>query len=698
MAELVYDIDLNVRQALKGLTDLKKKVDKTNKAVKQSNKVFSKFKGILTTTALVGFGMFIKKSLDASDALGKVANKTGFSIDALQELRHAAELAGMSTLQLDTSLQRFSRRVGEAGNGTGVLAKDLEALGIKFKNQDGSMRNINAVFMDYMGAISGSANEQEKLRLAVAAFDMEGAQMVNMLQDGVSGLSAMRAEAEDLGIVLDKNTVESATRAKDAWTKVSSQFSAIGQILAAELAPVIKSISDDLSTMLKNKEAILAMRDAFKSLGDAVRFVWENMSALATTFKTFVVAWAALGIMKKTAQFTVLIKAFGEFTGAIAGAKLMLSSFGKIVIRFVGAWGLVAAAIWGAYEVLKMFIGASDELDEKQSGLDAVTRKATNTVKDRLLSVMTEAEVLEKINKLVEFRKILEGDLTLNAGASQKEATLKQIANIDKQISILRNRDTTLNVGTGNVSGLIELKKAIEGIEETMDPSVALWREYNKQVAIVVKALDKGVINKAKATEFVQYLQEEFEASLNALEGFGDEVEEQVEQSKTWAESWKDAFKEYQEAAFDAANNAKTIFNSVTQNMEDAIFNFAKTGKMNFKSFAQSVIDDMLRIQSKKLAANIMGGASSAGSSLGNLFAGYFAGGGVIPNGRYGVVGEAGPELVEGPANVSKGSASNVTYNINAVDAPSFQALLASDPEFLFALTEQGRETLPSFA
>jgi hypothetical protein len=422
------------------------------------------------------------------------------------------------------------------------------------------------------------------------------------------------------------------------------------------------------------------------------------MSALATTFKTFVVAWAALGIMKKTAQFTVLIKAFGEFTGAIAGAKLMLSSFGKIVIRFVGAWGLVAAAIWGAYEVLKMFIGASDELDEKQSGLDAVTRKATNTVKDRLLSVMTEAEVLEKINKLVEFRKTLEGDLTLNAGASQKEATLKQIANIDKQISILRNRDTTLNVGTGNVSGLIELKKAIEGIEETMDPSVALWREYNKQVAIVVKALDKGVINKAKATEFVQYLQEEFEASLNALEGFGDEVEEQVEQSKTWAESWKDAFKEYQEAAFDAANNAKTIFNSVTQNMEDAIFNFAKTGKMNFKSFAQSVIDDMLRIQSKKLAANIMGGASSAGSSLGNLFAGYFAGGGVIPNGRYGVVGEAGPELVEGPANVSKGSASNVTYNINAVDAPSFQALLASDPEFLFALTEQGRETLPSFA
>lgn len=36
----------------------------------------------------------------------------------------------------------------------------------------------------------------------------------------------------------------------------------------------------------------------------------------------------------------------------------------------------------------------------------------------------------------------------------------------------------------------------------------------------------------------------------------------------------------------------------------------------------------------------------------------------------------------------------NITYNINAIDARSFQELIASDPEFIFSVTEQGRVRL----
>jgi len=36
-----------------------------------------------------------------------------------------------------------------------------------------------------------------------------------------------------------------------------------------------------------------------------------------------------------------------------------------------------------------------------------------------------------------------------------------------------------------------------------------------------------------------------------------------------------------------------------------------------------------------------------------------------------------------------------VTYNINAVDAVSFQTLLARDPGLIYALTEQGRSRAP---
>ena len=58
------------------------------------------------------------------------------------------------------------------------------------------------------------------------------------------------------------------------------------------------------------------------------------------------------------------------------------------------------------------------------------------------------------------------------------------------------------------------------------------------------------------------------------------------------------------------------------------------------------------------------------------------------------MVGERGPEFIGGPANITPmGGSSAVTYNIQAVDARSFQQLLASDPSFIYALTEQGRKS-----
>ena len=95
---------------------------------------------------------------------------------------------------------------------------------------------------------------------------------------------------------------------------------------------------------------------------------------------------------------------------------------------------------------------------------------------------------------------------------------------------------------------------------------------------------------------------------------------------------------------------------------------------------------------------------SSTASGIGDLFggfsfsnpfenfAGFFAKGGMIPAGQFGVVGESGPELVGGPANVTpmSGMGGNVTYNINAVDASSFRSLLAQDPEFVHRVVQRG--------
>ena len=97
---------------------------------------------------------------------------------------------------------------------------------------------------------------------------------------------------------------------------------------------------------------------------------------------------------------------------------------------------------------------------------------------------------------------------------------------------------------------------------------------------------------------------------------------------------------------------------------------------------------------------SIFGGGGDSGGGffdgITSLFDGFFANGGSIGAGKFGVVGENGPELVGGPANVTPMAGStNVTYNINAVDAQSFKAMIARDPSFIHAVAMQGAKGIP---
>jgi tape measure domain-containing protein len=81
----------------------------------------------------------------------------------------------------------------------------------------------------------------------------------------------------------------------------------------------------------------------------------------------------------------------------------------------------------------------------------------------------------------------------------------------------------------------------------------------------------------------------------------------------------------------------------------------------------------------------------SVGSAIGNFFGGFFANGGTLGAGKWGIAGERGPEIIRGPATITPmGGSTMVTYNINAVDAMSFKTLLAQDPSFIYGLTLQG--------
>jgi hypothetical protein len=104
---------------------------------------------------------------------------------------------------------------------------------------------------------------------------------------------------------------------------------------------------------------------------------------------------------------------------------------------------------------------------------------------------------------------------------------------------------------------------------------------------------------------------------------------------------------------------------------------------------ANSMIDTAKNMLSGKgIGGGLFGKASSM---LDKFFGGFFANGGYLPQGRFGIVGERGPEMISGPANITPGGGGrSLQVTINAVDAASFQSLVASDPEFIYSVAAQG--------
>lgn len=302
-----------------------------------------------------------------------------------------------------------------------------------------------------------------------------------------------------------------------------------------------------------------------------------------------------------------------------------------------------------------------------------------------------------------------------------------------------------------SIQSSINLNKQLRDIQDdyARNTMTAIERKYydievaareSALAAIAAEESRRG--EKLNATEVEQY----YATARRGIESVKAATAGQYQASRSFSAGWTKAFNDYADSATNAAQRAQNIFQKFTTGMEDLIVNFAKTGKFEWKNFVSMMLEELLRAQIQATMASVLGSMrgtmgntaamsmagqiqaprqqqqsggllggigsliGSIGSGISSLFgggstpayemgpedyAGFFAKGGTLGAGKWGIAGEAGPEIVRGPATITPVQPSNVVYNINAVDARSFQELLASDPKFLYAVTEQGRRSVP---
>lgn len=91
-----------------------------------------------------------------------------------------------------------------------------------------------------------------------------------------------------------------------------------------------------------------------------------------------------------------------------------------------------------------------------------------------------------------------------------------------------------------------------------------------------------------------------------------------------WRKGASSAFQNYLKQARDVAGQTKTLFTNAFTSMEDAVVNFAMTGKFSFADFTKAILANMVRIETQRAASGLLGSLVSWGATAGSA---YFGGG-----------------------------------------------------------------------
>jgi hypothetical protein len=551
--------------------------------------------------AISGLVDLAKHAADYADSIGKAAQITGVGTEALSAWRHGAELADVSTEELETGLTKLSRAIADAASGNKEAVATFKSLGISVKDSAGQLKPTEAILGDIAERFERMPDGALKTDAALTLLGKGGARLIPLFNGGRKAIAEFTEEAQRMGLIVTTEAAKAAEQFNDNLTRMNKSIDGMKIAIGNGLIP-----------------AIVELLDLFAKLG-GVKLEGIEERGLQRQIKT----------LKEIQSLSTKPgdDAFNFYSDKIAEAEIKLDSFQKKVEKPVTKTARVVVDT-------KSVDKAKNEVDSFLDGLDK------------------QLATLE--NKKIELK--LGPDAALGAGLDAQFAQFKEKLRA-QQLPIPKGLDVFFEALKVKILGANdELKRTqfelgkLDELGKQFDQDSQEWgrateemakhatealvklepafRELQKQMAIDILPEDKQGAARAgqEFEERIKVINEWRDAAIRAGQDVAD-VNAQAAQAT--ADAWVTSYDKVKDKADETSEFIRTAFERGFDAVSDAIEGFLNDGFTSFEDFGKKtlrVINKLLADQiTLQLKDSILGpDFGKKGAGIGGLLGGIF--------------------------------------------------------------------------
>jgi flagellar biosynthesis GTPase FlhF len=324
--------------------------------------------GLGVTLALPFLGA-AKLFADMGSDILDMSQRTGVAVEALSELRYAAEQSGSGAEDLEKGLRTMSRTIIEAARGSASARRDLARLGLTIADLTGlSPDQQFELIADRLSRIQNPAN---RAAIAMEIFGRSGANLLPLLSTGAQGIQELRREANGLGLTMSTEDAQAAEAFGDALSSLWRSLKQVVFMVDAALAPTLKQIAEWITRVAANSAAwidenrevitiIAAVVAGIVGVGAALMVLGPIISAVGTAIGlvTFAVSAATTAVSLLGAAIGFLLSPIGL---VVAAAVLFATDEGNMALESLGqGFDQLLGAAGTAWQGIQDAIAASD--------------------------------------------------------------------------------------------------------------------------------------------------------------------------------------------------------------------------------------------------------------------------------------------------------------------------------------------------